>query len=156
MAGSVTDDRTALGPIVERLLASGGRCGNPFDTMVKSILAIRIGCVGITLLATGSFLLLGWLMSSRPLTITAIVIGTICALLTIKVWRKTRASYDVLTMASRFPKDSATPQHPSMENKRRILNAALTALGYPTVEALEAAGEVRTPLEMMTRPRTVE
>jgi hypothetical protein len=144
--GLAGGDRQLLGATVAGLLTDSSI--DPLAALSKIATighGLRMGCAGITLavgIAVGGLAL--WLRSAIVTVLASVAVG-ICLLLTLWLWRKTAVTLGVLDIVNEFPKDRPMPQGLKVEEKRRILNGVLARSGYPTIEELEAAGELPKP-----------
>jgi len=104
----------------------------------------RKGCAGITLaVAIGGIGLSAWL-DSTAVAVVAGILFVICLLLAGWLWLKTRFILHVLDSVTSSPRDAPIPAGLNIKQKREILDGVLDRLGYPSVEQLEADGELPT------------
>ena len=105
---------------------------------------VRNGCAGTTLaVAVGGIGFSIWL-DSTAVAIVAGILFVICLLLTSWLWRKTSLALHVLDSVNESPMDAPIPNGLNTEQKRQILDAVLRRLDYPSIEQLEADGELPT------------
>lgn len=106
---------------------------------------VRNGCAGITLAVAVVGIGLSIWLDSTPMAIVAGILFVICFLLTVWLWRKTSPAMYVLDSLNSSPHgDAPIPDGLNVEQKREILNGVLDRLGYPSIEQLEADGELPT------------
>ena len=144
--GLAGGDRQLLGVTVAGLLTDSSIDPLAALSKIASIgHGLRMGCAGITLavgIAVGGLAL--WLRSTIVTVLASVAVGA-CLLFTLWLWRKTAVTLGVLDIVNEFPKDRPMPQGLKVEEKRRVLNGILARSGYPTIEELEAAGELPKP-----------
>jgi hypothetical protein len=144
--GLAGGDRQLLGVTVAGLLTDSSIDPLAALSKIASIgHGLRMGCAGITLavgIAVGGLAL--WLRSTIVTVLASVAVGA-CLLFTLGLWRKTAVTLGVLDIVNEFPKDRPMPQGLKVEEKRRVLNGILARSGYPTIEELEAAGELPKP-----------
>jgi hypothetical protein len=101
---------------------------------------LRFGCLGVTLLAglLGGGLAL-WI-DKLPLTVIVVLVFLVCLGGTIKFWRKSAAALSVVDL---MPPGDKFHTGMNVEEKRPLMSRALTSAGFPSLEELEAVGEVR-------------
>lgn len=105
----------------------------------------RNGCAGITLAVAIVGIGLSMWLDSTPMAIAAGILFVICFLLTAWLWRKTSLAMYVLdSLNSSSLADAPIPDGLNVEQKREILDGVLDRLGYPSIEQLEADGELPT------------
>ena len=104
----------------------------------------RNGCAGITLAVAVVGIGLSMWLDSTAVAIVAGILFVICLLLTSWLWRRTSLALRVLDSVNSSLKDTPVPDGLNVERKREILNGVLDRLGYPSIEQLEADGELPT------------
>lgn len=135
------NERDILGAVVTSLLVDSSvdprKLISDFVGVAKGL---RVGCLGVTLLVglLGGGLAL-WL-DKLPLTVIVVLVFLVCLGGTIKFWRKSATALSVVDL---MPPGDKFHKGMNVEEKRPIMSRALTSAGFPSLEELEAAGEVK-------------
>ena len=135
--------REILGLTVAGLLNDSSK--DPREALAKLAAighGVRRGCAGITLTVAVVGIGLSMWLDSTAMAIVAGILFVICLLLTSWLWRKTTLALCVLDSVNSSPKDAPVPDGLNIEQKREILDGVLDRLGYPSIEQLEADGEL--------------
>ncbi len=140
-AGLQANERDIVGGVVASLLVDSSIDPRKVFTNIVGIAkGVRVGCLGITVFVglLGGGLAL-WI-DKLPLTILVVLLFAACLVGTIWFWRKSAATvsvFDLMPAGDKFHKGM------NVEEKRPIMSRALTSAGFPSLEELESAGDVR-------------
>jgi hypothetical protein len=138
-------EREILGLTVRGLLCDSSKDPHRVLANIAAIgHGVRNGCAGITLAVAVVGVGLSVWLDSTAVAIVAGVLFVICLLLASWLWRKTSLALRVLDSVNSAPKDAPVPDGLNIEQKREILDGVLVRLGYPTIDQLEACGELST------------
>ncbi len=136
--------REILGATVGELLCDSSKDPRETLAMIATIgHGVRNGCAGITLAVAVVGVGLSVWLDSTLIAIVAGVLFVLCFLPTVWLWRKTSFALRVMDdVASSPTRDAPVPDGLDIEQKREILDPVLQRLGYPSIEELEAHGEL--------------
>ncbi len=137
-------EREILGATVGELLCDSSKDPRATLATIAAIgHGVRNGCAGITLVVAVVGVGLSVWLDSPVIAIVAGVLFVLCFLPTVWLWRKTSFALRVMDdVASSPTRDAPTPDGLDIEQKRELLDPVLRRLGYPSIEELEASGEL--------------
>lgn len=139
-AGLEADERALVGCVAAGLLTdSSVDPRRHFATMAALAKRLRVGCLTTALLVglLGAGLAI-WLDSPIAAVVAVLVFGA-CLVVALWLWRRTAITIQLLGSSS---DNETSVEGMSPEEKRPILSRALVAAGFPSLEALKAAGEL--------------
>lgn len=143
--GLQVNDRDILGPVVAGLLVDSSI--DPRKALLgiaNSARAVRGGCAAVTVLTALMVAVLALWLESVVLAVLGAVFVLLCLAATVGIWRRTAI---VVKTFGAIPEGDPFEKGMTVAEKRPILSRALVAAGFPSLEALEAAGELPTGWE---------
>ncbi|MCL4194938.1 MAG: hypothetical protein KJZ87_24575 [Thermoguttaceae bacterium] len=143
--GLAGGERQILGTTISGLLTDSSR--DPMQMLSKAAgvaRGTRVGCAVVTVaLAAIGIALARWL-DSTVLLVMACMLGLVCAAITALIWKATSVGLGMVKSVSTGHQDAPRPRGFTIAEKHEVLNRCLARLHYPSIEQLQAGGEMES------------